>query len=92
VTWTLYNAARVYAQAATLAAFEVSQRGRSALRDAKSYELRAASLLCLALDRTPVGDRDRWLLEIVAPDPILRNVRQSPSFLKAIEPPATPAR
>lgn len=72
---TLYNAAGTYARAATLALAEVSRRGRSALRDARKYESRAADLLRSSVDRTPPGERDRWLREVVGPDEAIRNLR-----------------
>ncbi len=86
---TLYNAARLYALAATQAAAEVPRRGRAALRDAKTYEVKAASLLRRTIEGTPPRDRDRWLREVVAPDVALRDLRRSPVFTKPIQ--ATPS-
>ena len=93
---TLYNAARVYAQAATRAGLEIPRRGRAASREEKAYRDRARALLGQAVERTPAEDRDRWLREVVGPDPILRGLREgrpvagglNPAMSSSTTPPA----
>jgi hypothetical protein len=87
----LYNAARTYAQAASVAAAEVGRRGRAATRDALAYEARASTLLGQALERTPADRRAAFWREVVAPDDALSALRKWTRFAELARMAAAPS-
>jgi eukaryotic-like serine/threonine-protein kinase len=76
----LYNAARVYAQAATIEAFDRRRDGRSALQLSTAYEARALALLRQTLARLPAGERADFFREVIAPDQAFAALRRNQQF------------
>ena len=72
----LYNAARVYALAAVVAAAEVRKRGQETVALVARYEDRATGLLREALKRMPEADRTSFWRDVVPSDPALRALRR----------------
>jgi tetratricopeptide (TPR) repeat protein len=76
-TWhLLYNAARVYALAAVVAAAEVRKRGQETVALVGRYEDRATGLLREALKRMPEDQRALFWHDVVPSDPALRALRR----------------
>jgi tetratricopeptide (TPR) repeat protein len=71
----LYNAARIYAQAAEHVVAEAPRRGLSSSRLSSGYKGRAQALLRQALERTPAGEQRATLWrDVIQPDPALRTI------------------
>jgi tetratricopeptide (TPR) repeat protein len=85
----LYDAARTFAQAAVVAASEIKDRGRQAIRDSQDYESRAAQRLAQALNLTPASDREKFWREVVVTDAAMARVRQR---ARPVGPPGSPSR
>ena len=68
----LYNAARVYALAAVIAAAEVRQKGQETVTLVARYQDRATGLLREAVKRMPDDQRASFWREVVPADPALR--------------------
>jgi tetratricopeptide (TPR) repeat protein len=84
----LYNAARIYAQAAAVAAVEVrpGQSRRLALLSSARYEDRALVLIRSALARLPVEQRGAFARETIAKDPSLLGIRKRLNSTQIAEP------
>ena len=77
----LYNAARVYALAAVVAAAEVRKKGQETVTLVGRYEDRATGLLREALKRMPEVERTSFWREVLPSDPALRALRRRLSAL-----------
>ena len=69
-----YLAGRIYARAASTAAGEVRQAGRSAVALTASYQDRAVALIREAVRRHPAGQRAAFVRDQVFTDPALRPI------------------
>jgi tetratricopeptide (TPR) repeat protein len=72
----LYNAARVYALAAIVAAAEVRQKGQETVTLVTRYQDRATGLLRDAVQRMPDDQRASFWRDVVPADPALRALRR----------------
>ena len=77
----LYNAARVYALAAVVAAVEVRKKGQETVTLVTRYQDRASGLLQEALKRMPDEERALFWRDVVPADPALRALRRRVSSL-----------
>jgi serine/threonine protein kinase/Tfp pilus assembly protein PilF len=77
---TLFNAARIYAQAAARAEADPRLTAREGPALHAAYADRAAQLLWLALDATPAPQRDRFRTNYILKDPALNPIRRTPAF------------
>ena len=77
----LYNAARVYALAAVVAAAEVRKKGQETVTLVARYQDRATGLLREALKRMPEEDRASFWRDVVPADPALKALRRRVSSL-----------
>jgi hypothetical protein len=77
----LYNAARVYALAAVVAAAEVRKKGQETVTLVARYQDRATGLLQESLKRMPDDQRASFWRDIVPADPALRALRRRVSAL-----------
>jgi tetratricopeptide (TPR) repeat protein len=75
---THYNAARIYAKAAT--AINADNPRRSSRPLAETYQDRAQTLIRMALERMPAEDRGEFWKTVVEADPALSALRQRPKF------------
>jgi eukaryotic-like serine/threonine-protein kinase len=71
-----YNAARVYALAAVVAAAEVRKNGQETVTLVTRYQDRASGLLREALKRMPEDKRASFWRDVVPADPALRTLRR----------------
>jgi eukaryotic-like serine/threonine-protein kinase len=71
-----YNAARVYALAAVVAAAEARKKGTDTVTVVARYEDRATGLLRAALKRMPENQRASFWRDVVPADPALRSLRR----------------
>ncbi|MFI5454652.1 MAG: protein kinase [Isosphaerales bacterium] len=78
----LYNAARVYALAAVVAAAEVRKKGQETVTLVTRYQDRATELLREALKRMPDDQRASFWRDVVPADPALRALRRRVSALE----------
>ena len=76
-----YNAARVYALAAVVAAAEVRKKGQETVTLVARYQDRATGLLREALKRMPEDQRASFWRDVVPADPALRALRRRVSSL-----------
>jgi tetratricopeptide (TPR) repeat protein len=76
-----YNAARVYALAAVVAAVEVRKKGQETVTLVTRYQDRATELLQEALKRMPDAERASFWHEVVPADPALKALRRRVSSL-----------
>ena len=76
-----YNAARVYALAAVVAAAEVRKKGQDTVTVVARYQDRATELLREALKRMPEDQRASFWRDVVPADPALRVLRRRVSAL-----------
>ena len=72
---TVYNAARVYAQAASVSASEARRKGRDAVLAVVRYQDRAIALVHEAVERLPAERRALFWRDQVLADPSLRPIR-----------------
>jgi tetratricopeptide (TPR) repeat protein/tRNA A-37 threonylcarbamoyl transferase component Bud32 len=79
---TLYDAARILAQAAERAAGEVGRRGRSDVLAVQRYQDRAVQLLGEALRRTAADRRAAFWRDVVQTDQALRTLRRLPAYAR----------
>jgi tetratricopeptide (TPR) repeat protein len=86
-----YNAARIYAQAASAAAEEVRREGRAAVALVGKYQDRALTLLREAVRRLPAEQRAPFCRDQIPADPALRPIQRRLKFASLIAPPASPA-
>jgi tetratricopeptide (TPR) repeat protein len=77
---TLYNAARIYAQAAASVAAGVGRTGFPALDPVIRYQNRAIELLTQALERTPTEQQASFWREVVLSDHALAAIRPLKPF------------
>jgi len=77
----LYNAARVYALAAVVAAGEVRKKGQETVTLVARYQDRATGLLREALKRMPDDQRASFWRDLLPSDPALRALRRRLSAL-----------
>ncbi len=77
----LYNAARVYALAAVVAAADVRKKGQETVTLVARYQDRATGLLREALKRMPEDQRASFWRDVVPADPALRTLRRRVSAL-----------
>jgi len=77
----LYNAARVYALAAVVAAPDVRKKGPETVALVARYQDRATGLLREALKRMPDDQRAVFWRDVVPADPALRTLRRRVSSL-----------
>jgi len=82
----IYNAARIYALAAPLAAAEPGANGRSARSLAASYQEKAVNLIRETLHREAPDRRATFWREIIQPDPGLSAIRRWLNFEELIAP------
>ena len=71
-----YNAARIYAQAATLAAADVRNAGREAVMVVGRYQDRALGLIQQALGQLPADQRMAFWRDQVLSDPALKPLQR----------------
>jgi tetratricopeptide (TPR) repeat protein len=76
-----YNAARVYALAAVVAAADVRKKGPETVALVAHYQDRATGLLREALKRMPEDKRASFWRDVVPADPALRTLRRRVSSL-----------
>jgi serine/threonine protein kinase/tetratricopeptide (TPR) repeat protein len=76
----LYNAARIYAQAAGQLAARAGRAGRQALAPARRCEERALELLGRALEETEAPERATFWKDVVQSDQALSAIRRLPAF------------
>ncbi|HEV3166939.1 MAG TPA: protein kinase [Isosphaeraceae bacterium] len=76
----LYNASRIFAQAAASLAAQAGRRGRAAIDSVRHYQERALELLALALEHTPHDQRTAFWNEVVVSDQALAAIRGLPAF------------
>jgi eukaryotic-like serine/threonine-protein kinase len=79
---TLYNATRIYAQAATYLATQVGRRGRAALDPVVRYQERALELLGQAMEQTPAEQKVAFWSEVVLTDHALAEIRRLPAYAR----------
>jgi tetratricopeptide (TPR) repeat protein/tRNA A-37 threonylcarbamoyl transferase component Bud32 len=72
----VYNAARIYAQAATLATSSAREKGRDAVLLAERYQDRAVALIQETLGRLPAEHRASFWRDQVQDDPALRSLQR----------------
>ena len=72
----LYNAARVYATAAIVAAAEARKKGQDTVTLVARYQDRATGLLRDAVKRMPDDQRASFWRDVVPADPGLRALRR----------------
>ena len=77
----LYNAARVYALAAVVAAADARKKGQQTVIRVVRYQDRATELLREALKRMPEEERASFWRDIVPADPALKALRRRVSSL-----------
>jgi hypothetical protein len=82
VARTLYNAARIYAQAAGTSAAKAGRGDRAALDPVRRHQERALELLGQALAQTPDQERHAFLIEVVGSDQALTVLRRLPGFTR----------
>jgi len=75
-----YNAARIYALAASLAAADPAANGRAARALAAGYQDIAVQLIRDAIQREAPGGRAAFWREIIQPDPALSAIRRRLNF------------
>jgi tetratricopeptide (TPR) repeat protein len=75
-----YDAARVYAIAATVVAAEARALGRESLNLKTQYEDRAAALVHRALTQMPRGQRGEFVRRVVDQEPALKPLRRQIRF------------
>jgi tetratricopeptide (TPR) repeat protein len=80
---TLYNAARILAQAAEGASGEVGRRGRSNVTTVRRFQDHALQLLDQALQRTAPDQRARFWRDVVQTDQALRFIRRLPGYIRS---------
>ncbi len=76
----IYNAARIYSLAASLAAAERGPNSRSALTLAAGYQDIALQLIREAIQREAPADRAAFWRDIIQPDPALSAIRRRLNF------------
>jgi tetratricopeptide (TPR) repeat protein len=81
-----YNAARVYALAAVVAAAEARKKGQEAVSLVSKYQDRAVSLVGEAVRHLPTAERASFLSSVVFADPELRTLRRRMSSLERAGP------
>ncbi len=77
---TLYNAARIYARAASAAAAEGPRRNLGQLRLAEDYQAKAQALIRRSLEHLPADRRAAFWRDVVQTDPSMAAIRQHPRF------------
>jgi tetratricopeptide (TPR) repeat protein/tRNA A-37 threonylcarbamoyl transferase component Bud32 len=82
----IYNAARIYALAAPLAAAEPGANVRSARTLAAGYQDTALRLIKTALERDTPDHREFFWREIIQPDPALRAIRRRLKYEELVAP------
>jgi tetratricopeptide (TPR) repeat protein len=75
-----YDAARVYALAAMVAATELGEKGRQARQLAVKYQDNAVQLIRQAFEQTAAEERAAFWRDIVLPDPALKAIRRRLRF------------
>ena len=75
-----YNAARIYAVAASVAAAEVGEKGRQARQLASKYQDIAVQLIREAFEREAPEKRAAFWRETVQADPALKAIRRRLKF------------
>jgi tetratricopeptide (TPR) repeat protein len=78
----LYNAARTYALAATVAAADVRKKGWNGATLVSQYQDRGASLLRAAVQRLPSSERASFWRDVVQTDPTLSTIRRRVSSVE----------
>jgi hypothetical protein len=76
----IYNAARIYALAASSAAGEVGDSGRQARLLVARYQDTAVHLIREALERQPPEQRAAFWRDTIQPDPALKAIRRRLKF------------
>ena len=76
----LYNAARIYARAADVAAAEAPRAGLAMLRATEDYRDRAQALLRRSLEALPADRRGPFLRDVIPADPAFATLRRRPKF------------
>jgi len=79
---TLYNAARIFAQAAAKVQADPEQRNRQGQERRLQYERRALSLLQDSCQKLPPAEQPTFWKEYVQTDPALRPIRDSESYAR----------
>jgi len=87
----LYNAARVYALAAIVAAAEVRQKGQETVTLVARYQDRATLLLREAVQRMPDDQRASFWRDVVPADPALKAIRRRLKFEELVATSTQPA-
>jgi tetratricopeptide (TPR) repeat protein len=82
---TLYNAARILAQVAELAAGDVGRRGRGDIATVRHHQDRALQLLSQALQRTAPDQRAAFWRDVVQTDRALSILRRLPGYARYAE-------
>ena len=77
---TLYNAARICARAADVAAAEAPRNGLALLQVADDYRDRAQGLLRRSLESLPGDRRPAFLRDVIRADPAFAALRRRPKF------------
>src|SRR5262249_19002610 len=80
---TLYNAARILAQAAELAAGEGGRRGRNDIATGRPHQDRALQLLGQALQCTAPDQRAAFWRDVVQTDRALSSIRRLPGYARS---------
>jgi tetratricopeptide (TPR) repeat protein len=78
----LYNAARILAQAADLAAKEASRQARPDLAAVRRYQERALKWLGQAIERTSLEQRPVFWREVIRADHALSSIRGLPEYAR----------
>jgi tetratricopeptide (TPR) repeat protein len=79
---TLYNAARIYAQAMLKVQRDATQQTPQGKTLRRQYEVRVLELLRSACEKTPVSQRRAFWNEYVAADPALQPISGTPEFAR----------
>ena len=81
-----YNAARIYAVAASVAASEVGEKGRPARPLSSQYQDIAVQLIREAFEQEAPAKRAAFWRDTIQPDPALKAIRGGSSYEELIAP------